>query len=273
MLKRCCALRAGTGDRVEGASRVRVAAALWAVVGASRLTRSEELRVSALCAGVDLAVALGGFAGGGVDERVAAVGEALLSQLVSAAASRRDALRQAGAWGLGVVADTDASLAPRARRALCDAIRSGSRDEQGGTRDMALENAVGAALKLLTAQSGCDGDADAARALAAAAAAALPLHLDLAEARDAHARALEAGLLPRELSAALATAELPAPAWATGLLRADEHSVAPGPEAARRLRRRFGNDRHAATTAALETYWRCQLVDAQTRQSLQQLYH
>ena len=69
---------------------------------------------------------------------------------------------------------------------------------------MAVGNAVGVTLKLLSTQSGADINANAACALAAVAAA-VSLHLDLVEARGAHTRALETGLLTCKLCAALAT--------------------------------------------------------------------
>ena len=184
-----------------------------------------------------------------------ALSEPLARACVAAATAPHAALRQAGAWGLGVLADAGAAV-PDAPRALVACLAQYPRDGECGASDMAFENTVAAAFRVYAR---CQD-----QQLAMAAMGGLPLYLDVAEARPAHATAW--ALLPdasarRGLQAALAqvAAARPPPGWAVAVLAGDRSA---------RVARRYGNDMGAARAAAQKAVDEAAVVDAATRNAL-----
>ena len=76
-----------------------------------------------------------------------ALSEPLARACVAASTAPHAALRQAGAWGLGVLADAGAAV-PDAPRALVAALTQYPRDGACGASDMAFENAVAACVEI-----------------------------------------------------------------------------------------------------------------------------
>ena len=185
-----------------------------------------------------------------------ALSEPLARACVAASTAPHAALRQAGAWGLGVLADAGAVVPADAPRALVAALTQYPRDGACGASDMAFENAVAAAFRVYAR---CQD-----QQLAMAAMGGLPLYLDVAEARPAHATAW--ALLPdasarRGLQAALAqvAAARPPPGWAVAVLAGDRSA---------RVARRYGSDTGAARAAAQKAVDEAAVVDAATRNAL-----
>ena len=76
-----------------------------------------------------------------------ALSEPLARACVAASTAPHAALRQAGAWGLGVLADAGAAV-PDAPRALVAALAQYPRDGECGASDMAFENAVAVCVEI-----------------------------------------------------------------------------------------------------------------------------
>ena len=77
-----------------------------------------------------------------------ALSEPLARACVAAATAPHAALRQAGAWGLGVLADAGAVVPADAPRALVAALTQYPRDGACGASDMAFENAVAVCVEI-----------------------------------------------------------------------------------------------------------------------------